>query len=376
MIMKTKAVDPEIHTSENDPINLKGIHHLEFWVGNAKQTSFFYRKAFGFSQIAYSGLETGNREFASYALQQGEINLVFSTPYNSENEISQHIEKHGDGVKDISFHVDDVDRCFNAAVERGAIPVSQAQNISDDNGSIRKASIQTYGDTIHSFISDDKYNGPFLPTYRKEHLPEKSTGIYFIDHVVGNVEKGKMEEWVSFYKNIMGFNQLLHFTDDDISTEYTALMSKVMQNGSGRIKFPINEPADGKKKSQIEEYLDFYNGPGVQHIALKTDDIIKTISHLKDNGIEFLIVPHTYYQDLGKRVGKIDENMDIIQKLGILVDSDDEGYLLQLFTKPVEDRPTLFFEIIQRKGCQGFGVGNFKALFEAIERIQNERGTL
>lgn len=374
--MKTKSAQSEGSTFQKDPIDLKGIHHLEFWVGNAKQASFFYRQAFGFSLKAYSGLETGNRDFASYVLRQGEITLVFSTPYDKNHEMSSHIQTHGDGVKDIAFHVDDVDSCFNAAVKRGAVAVSQPQDIKDNNGSIRKASIRTYGDTIHSFISTDKYKGPFLPSYREENIQGKDTGIYFIDHVVGNVEEGKMDEWVNFYKKILGFSQLTHFTDDDISTEYTALMSKVMQNGSGRIKFPINEPAQAKKKSQIEEYLDFYNGAGVQHIALRTEDIIKTITHLRENGIEFLEVPHTYYDNLEKRIGKIDESMDTIRKLGILVDRDDEGYLLQLFTKPVEDRPTVFFEIIQRKGCQGFGVGNFKALFEAIERIQEERGTL
>lgn len=374
--METKSAKAEEHTSQKDPVDLKGIHHLEFWVGNAKQAAFFYRKAFGFSLTAYSGLETGNTEFASYVLKQGEITFVLSTPYDKNNEISRHIEAHGDGVRDIAFHVDDVDTCFKTTVERGAVAVTEPHDVKDKNGSIRRASIRTYGDTVHTFISTDKYSGPFLPNYRKENVPGTETGIYFVDHVVGNVEEGKMEEWVNFYKKILGFSQLLHFTDDDISTEYTALMSKVMQNGTGRIKFPINEPAKGKKKSQIEEYLDFYNGAGVQHIALRTENIIQTITHLRENGIEFLEVPHTYYDVLEERVGKIDEDMNTIRELGILVDRDDEGYLLQLFTKPVEDRPTVFFEIIQRKGCQGFGVGNFQALFEAIERIQEERGTL
>lgn len=374
--MNTTSTSPRSTETSVDLIPLKGLHHLHFWVGNAKQATFYYRKAFGFSQVAYSGLETGNKDYASYVLQQGDIRFSFSTPYHSDSYMSSHISNHGDGVRDVAFHVDDVDQCFNEAVSRGALPVENPHNLEDSHGKVRVASIHTYGDTIHSFISTNEYNGPFLPGYRQDLIEEQGVGLHFIDHVVGNVEEGKMEYWVNFYKDVLGFNQLLHFTDDQISTEYTALMSKVMQNGTGKIKFPINEPAKGKKKSQIEEYIDFYEGAGVQHIAMCTDDIVETITRLKNNGVEFLQVPYTYYEELEKRVGKIDEDIKIISKLGILVDCDEDGYLLQLFTKPVEDRPTLFFEIIQRKGCKGFGVGNFKALFEAIERIQEERGTL
>ena len=361
---------------QEDTVPLKGIHHVHFWVGNAKQASYYYRKAFGFSQKAFSGLETGNREYASYVLQQGEITFVFSTPYSSKSPIADHVRKHGDGVKDIAFHVDDVDLCFSAAIAQGGIEVQAPYDTSDENGTVRKASIATYGDTIHTFISTNQYNGPFLPSYREEIIEEESTGIYFIDHIVGNVEDNKMNQWTNYYATVLGFSQLQEFTDDDISTEYSALMSKVMQNGTGRIKFPINEPAEGKKKSQIQEYVEFYEGAGVQHLALKTDDIIKTISQLRKNGVEFLNVPDTYYDVVLDRVGNIDENFDAVKDLKILIDRDDEGYLLQLFTQPVEDRPTVFFEIIQRKGCKGFGEGNFKALFEAIERVQDERGNL
>tara|TARA_B100000315_G_scaffold210472_1_gene206774 strand:- start:2367 stop:3455 length:1089 start_codon:yes stop_codon:yes gene_type:complete len=359
-----------------DPVPLKGIHHIEMWVGNAKQAAFYYRNAFGFSQTTYSGLETGNREFASYVLEQGKMKLVLSTPINSANGMSSHIERHGDGVRDIAFHVDNADDCFHHCISQRAEPFMEPKDFSDDNGTVRKASIKAYGDTIHSFISNDRYNGPFLPTYREESISSDSSGIMFFDHIVANVELGKMDDWVKYYADVLGFTQLRHFSDEDISTEYTALMSKVMQNGNGRIKFPINEPAEGKRKSQIEEYLEFYEGPGVQHIAMLTGDIIETITKLRANGIEFLEVPDTYYDVLADRVGSIDESLDIIRDLKILVDRDEEGYLLQIFTKPVEDRPTLFFEIIQRKGSQGFGLGNFKALFESIEREQELRGNL
>ena len=359
-----------------DPVPLKAVHHVEFWVGNAKQASYYYRKAFGFSQIAYSGLETGNREKASYVLAQGKVRLVFSTPLNEDNEMSNHIKKHGDGVKDIAFHVDDAEKCYDACVERGANSASKPTELKDENGTINHAAIHTYGDTIHSFISHNDYDGPFLPGFMEKIVEEEPIGLRFVDHIVGNVELGKMNKWVDFYADIMGFTQLLHFTDDDISTEYSALMSKVMENDNGRIKFPINEPAKGRKKSQIEEYLDFYEGAGVQHVALLTDDIVKAITELRKRGVEFLEVPGTYYDALIERVGEIDEDIDTIRKLGILVDRDDEGYLLQLFTKPVEDRPTLFYEVIQRKGSKGFGQGNFQALFESIERAQAERGNL
>ena len=355
---------------------LKAVHHVEFWVGNAKQASYYYRKAFGFSQIAYSGLETGDREKASYVLAQGRIRMVFSTPLNSSNALSEHIQKHGDGVKDIAFHVDDAKSCYEACIARGAKSAHEPETISDDNGTITKASIFTYGETIHSFISYDDYDGPFLPGFIEQKIDEESVGLKFVDHIVGNVELGKMEYWVNFYADIMGFTQIQAFSDDDISTEYSALMSKVMESDNGRIKFPINEPAEGRKKSQIDEYLEFYEGPGVQHVALLTSDIIKTIKMLKANGVEFLEVPDTYYDGLTERVGAIDEDIEVLRNLKILVDRDDEGYLLQLFTKPVEDRPTVFYEVIQRKGSKGFGIGNFKALFEAIEKHQAERGNL
>jgi 4-hydroxyphenylpyruvate dioxygenase len=357
-----------------DFMPLKAIHHIELWVGNATQAAYFYRKAFGFSQVAYSGLETGNRAVTSHVLEQGEMTLVLSSPLTSGGEINDHVNKHGDGVRDISFLVDDADACFREALKRGAKAHTEPHTVQDDNGSVRKATICTYGDTVHTFLSVQKYQGPFLPGYVAKPIQEESTGLRFFDHVVANVEH--MDTWTDFYAKTLGFSQLCEFTDEDISTEYSALMSKVMQNGSGRIKFPINEPAEGKKKSQIEEYLDFYNGAGVQHIAVATDDIVSTVSEMRDRGVEFLYVPENYYDDLIERVGEIDEDVEVLKKHGVLIDRDDEGYLLQLFTKPVVDRPTMFFEIIQRKGAQSFGKGNFKALFEAIEREQENRGTL
>ena len=359
-----------------DPVPLKAVHHVEFYVGNAKQAAFYYRKAFGYNQTAYSGLETGDREKASYVLEQGRVRLVFSTPLNGNNELAEHIRRHGDGVKDIAFHVDDAKACYEACIARGAKSAREPETLSDENGSVTKASIFTYGETLHSFISHDDYNGPFLPGFIEKKVEGEDVGLKYIDHIVGNVELGKMEHWVNFYADVMGFSQIQEFSDEDIATEYSALMSKVMESDNGRIKFPINEPAEGKKKSQIDEYLDFYDGPGVQHVVLLTSDIIKSIKKLKENGIEFLEVPDTYYEDLTKRVGAIDEDIEVLRKLKILVDRDDEGYLLQLFTKPVEDRPTVFYEVIQRKGSKGFGIGNFKALFEAIERHQAERGNL
>ncbi len=359
-----------------DPVPLKAIHHIEFWVGNAKQAAHFYRTAFGFNQIAYSGLETGDREKASYVLEQGKVRLILSTPLSGDNGISSHIKKHGDGVKDIAFHVNDAAACYKACIERGAKSAAEPTELNDENGSVTHAAICTYGDTLHSFISHNDYSGPFLPGFVESNVKGDSVGLRFVDHIVGNVELGKMNHWADFYAKIMGFTQLQHFSDDDISTEYSALMSKVMESDNGRIKFPINEPAEGKKKSQIDEYLEFYGGPGVQHIALLTDDIINAITKLKAKGVEFLEVPDTYYENLTQRVGAIDEDVEVLKKLKVLVDRDDEGYLLQLFTKPVEDRPTLFYEVIQRKGSKGFGIGNFKALFEAIERHQAERGNL
>jgi 4-hydroxyphenylpyruvate dioxygenase len=359
------------------PIN--GTDFIEFYVGNAKQASFFYRTAFGFSLIAYAGPETGIRDRASYVLQQGKIRLVLTTPMHPDNEISKHIEKHGDGVKVLALWVDDAEKSWKETTSRGAISYSEPEIISDDFGTVKKASIHTYGDTIHTFIERKNYNGPFLPGYTaiNDNYTTESIGLLYVDHCVGNVELGKMDTWVSFYEDVMGFKLLLTFDDNDISTEYSALMSKVVSNGNGFIKFPINEPAIGKKaKSQIDEYLEFYHGPGVQHIAVATNDIVHTVSELQKRGVQFLKVPDTYYDDLLDRVGTIDESIKPLKELGILVDRDDEGYLLQIFTKPVEDRPTLFFEIIQRKGATSFGKGNFRALFESIEREQALRGNL
>lgn len=359
-----------------NPLKIKNIHYVEFWCGNAKQSSFFYRQAFGFSQIAYSGLETGNRETASYVLGQGKIRFVFTTPLNAAHPASEHIRKHGDGVRDIALQVEDADFAFNEAVRRGARPVVEPHDIHDERGSVRRSAVHTYGDTIHSFISYKDYNGPFLPGYEPAEVKGDNAGLLLVDHVVGNVELGKMNEWADWYSKVMGFSRYITFDDKDISTEYSALMSIVMSDDNRVVKFPINEPAPGRKKSQIDEYLEWYHGPGVQHVALLSGNIIETVMRLKANGVEFLSVPDSYYEDLSKRIGKIDESMDKLKELRILVDKDDEGYLLQLFTKPVEDRPTLFFEIIQRKGSRGFGKGNFKALFESIEAEQAKRGNL
>jgi 4-hydroxyphenylpyruvate dioxygenase len=363
-----------------DFLPLKAWDHVHFYVGNAKQSAVYYQCVLGFQLTAYSGLETGNRLSASYVLEQGKVRIVLSSPLEPDGEISEHIKRHGDGVKDIALEVEDAEKAFKETVKRGAVPAYEPQKLEDDNGYIIRSGIKTYGDTIHSFIERKNYKDLFMPGYTNAGTRAltnvKPTGLRSIDHMVGNVELGKMNDWVKFYAEVMGFSQLLSFDDKDISTEYTALMSKVMQNGSGKIKFPINEPAEGKKKSQIDEYLEFYKGPGVQHIALNTTNIIETVSMLKSRGLEFLRVPNTYYEELESRVGKIDENIVDLKEHGVLVDRDEDGYLLQLFSKPVEDRPTLFFEIIQRKGAKSFGKGNFKALFEAIEREQELRGTL
>jgi 4-hydroxyphenylpyruvate dioxygenase len=359
-----------------NPLRLRQIHHIEFWVGNAKQAAFFYRHAFGFSGVAYAGLETGRRDAASYVLQQGKARFVLTTPLTSDGPMAEHIRLHGDGVRDIAFQVDDADAAFEAAVSRGARPAIEPYDEADQHGSIRRAAIHTYGDTIHSFVSVDDYRGPFLPGFDAHDVPGQDAGILRVDHIVGNVELGKMDFWADWYARVLGFKRYISFDDKDISTEYSALMSIVMSDDSYSIKFPINEPAGGRRKSQIEEYLEYYRGPGVQHIALLTADITKTVSALRDQGVEFLRVPESYYDLLPGRVGKIDEATESIRKLGILVDRDEDGYLLQLFTRGVEDRPTLFFEIIQRKGSRGFGKGNFKALFEAIEREQALRGNL
>ncbi|MCH1627942.1 4-hydroxyphenylpyruvate dioxygenase [Fredinandcohnia quinoae] len=351
------------------------VDYLEIYTGNAKQASHYFCTAFGFKLVAYSGLETGNRETVSYVLQQRKIRLILTGSLKEESRVSSFVKKHGDGVKDIALTVENVERAYDEAVSRGAIAISPPIELNDEHGIIKKAIIGTYGDTIHTLVERKGYKGTFMPGFEPMvgTSPFEDAGFIGIDHVVGNVER--MEEWVNYYANVMGFKEMTHFTDDDISTEYSALMSKVMHNG-GRIKFPINEPAEGKRKSQIQEYLEFYNGPGVQHLAILTEDIVNTVAILKKNGVEFLNTPDSYYEMLSERVGKIDEDIEKIRELNILVDCDDEGYLLQIFTKPIVDRPTLFVEIIQRKGARGFGEGNFKALFESIEREQAKRGNL
>lgn len=361
-----------------DFLPLLGTDHIEFWVGNAKQAAYFYQHAFGFQLIAYAGPETGVRDRASYVLKQGKIRFVFTTSFIPDSEINKHVMKHGDGVKVLALTVDDAEKSFYETMSRGAKAHTQPAAHKDEFGEVKTSSIHTYGETIHTFVERKNYKGAFMPGYKEalSTINVESTGLEVIDHCVGNVELGKMNEWVKFYEDVMGFKMIITFDDKDISTEYSALMSKVVSNGNGFVKFPINEPAEGKKKSQIDEYLEFYRGAGVQHIALLTNDVVKTVSELHKRGIEFLRVPSSYYDDLEKRVGKIDEDISSLKKLGILVDRDDEGYLLQIFTKPVEDRPTVFFEIIQRKGARSFGKGNFKALFEAIEREQALRGNL
>ena len=366
------------HAEGTDTFPINGTDYIEFWVGNAKQSQLFYRAAFGFKLVAYRGPETGVRDRASYLLEQGKIRLILTTPMGPEGEMAQHIALHGDGVRDMAFWVDDCRDAHAKAIARGAVSVQEPTVLKDEHGEIVIAGIRTYGDTIHSIVERKNYNGLFMPGFVAADSPfqPEPVGLKYVDHCVGNVELGKMNEWVQFYSDVLGFFNLLSFDDKTISTEYSALMSKVMSNGNGRIKFPINEPAQGKKKSQIEEYLDFYRGPGVQHIAVATDDIITTVRALKSRGVEFLSIPRTYYETVLDRVGKIDEDIAPLAELGILVDRDDEGYLLQIFTKPVQDRPTLFFEIIQRKGAKSFGAGNFKALFESIEREQARRGNL
>ena len=397
MITETNtAIDK--NTEVKNPLGLKKIHHVEFYVGNAKQAEFYYRKAFGFSRHAYSGLETGNRGTTSYVMRQSNINFILTTPLSPDHPAAEHIKQHGDGVRDIAFYVEDADHAFNEAVKRGATPVIEPHDLSDENGSVRHAAIATYGDTIHSFISynsasstvrseaspgngsgTDKYSyvGPFLPGFISQPVDGEPTGIMLVDHIVGNVELGKMSYWCDFYRDVLGFFRYITFDDKDISTEYSALMSIVMSDGQHNIKFPINEPAEGKGgKSQIQEYIDFYRSAGAQHIALLCRDIISTVEKLQENGVEFLRVPDTYYEELPDRIGCIDEDVAELKRLGILVDRDEEGYLLQIFTKPVEDRPTVFYEILQRKGCKGFGKGNFKALFVSIEEEQRRRGNL
>jgi len=361
-----------------DFLPLKGTDHVEFFVGNARQASYFYRATLGMKLVAYAGPETGVRDRASYALQQGKVRFVLTTALRPDSEIARHVHAHGDGVRSIALWVDDARQSWLATTSRGATSAQEPVESEDEFGKIVTASIRAYGDTLHTFVERTNYTGAFMPGYQA--MPEdklaKPVGLLHIDHCVGNVGWNKMNEWVDFYEKVMGFGLYQHFDDADISTEYSALMSKVMANGNGYVKFPINEPAEGRRKSQIEEYLDFYGGPGVQHIALATSDILATVSKLQEQGIEFLNVPHSYYTELQARIGRIDEPIDMLETLGILVDRDDEGYMLQIFTRPVEDRPTVFYEIIQRKGSKSFGKGNFRALFEAIEREQALRGNL
>ncbi|WP_312111883.1 4-hydroxyphenylpyruvate dioxygenase [Brevibacillus reuszeri] len=362
--------------SNTDFFPIQDWDYLEFYTGNAKQTLHYFTKAFGFEAVAYSGLETGSRDKVSYVLKQNHMTFVISGALNPDHPIAEFVKKHGDGVKDVALRVEDCEQAYREAVSRGAIPIMEPTEYTDEFGTVKKAIIGTYGENIHSFIERKNYSGAFLPGYIAYQSPIKveGTGIVGIDHIVGNVEV--MDEWVEYYQKVMGFTAVQNFSEDDISTEYSALMSKVMQSGTGRIKFPINEPAEGRRKSQIQEFLEFYKGPGVQHIAILTNDIITTVSKLQENGVDFLSVPDTYYEELKDRVGEIDEDIEALKKLGVLVDRDDEGYLLQLFSKPIVDRPTLFIEVIQRKGARGFGNGNFKALFEALEREQERRGNL
>ena len=374
--MQTDTIAVANVATDTFPIN--GTDFVEFFVGNAKQAAQYYRSAFGYQLMAYRGPETGTRDRASYLLTQNKVRLVLTSALAPDHPIAEHVSRHGDGVRDIALWVDDAREAFSRAVERGAKPAAEPMVLRDDDGEVVIAGIHTYGDTIHSLVERRNYRGEFLPGFRpaESRYNPAPVGLQHVDHCVGNVELGRMNTWVKFYEDVMGFRNLISFDDKDISTEYSSLMSKVVASGNERIKFPINEPAQGKKKSQIDEYLEFYGGPGVQHLAIATDDIIETVTALRERSVEFLRVPTTYYADLQTRVGKIDEPVGTLAELGILVDRDPDGYLLQIFTKPVQDRPTLFYEIIQRKGARSFGKGNFKALFEAIEREQGLRGNL
>lgn len=377
--MSQTVISPLTKNNTQDFLPLEGTDYVEFYVGNAKQAAHYYMSAFGFQALAYAGPETGMRDRASYAVRQNKLTFVLTTPLRTDNPMAEHIYKHGDGVRNLALRVPDATSAWEETTKRGARSFMEPQRLTDDHGELVMSGIHTYGDTIHLFIERKNYQGPFMPGYRawsNPYFQPEETGLLYVDHCVGNVGWNQMDKWVGFYEQVMGFRNILSFDDKDISTEYSALMSKVMSNGNGYVKFPINEPAEGKKKSQVEEYLDYYNGEGCQHVALATHDIVKTVTALRNRGVEFLRVPTTYYDDLLERVGKIDEDLEPLKELGILVDRDEEGYLLQLFSKPVEDRPTLFFEIIQRKGAKSFGKGNFKALFEAIEREQEERGNL
>lgn len=371
--------EKKIFENKADFLPLQGTDYVEFYVGNAKQSAYYYIGAFGFQALAYAGPETGVADRASYVIRQNKLTFVLTTPIRSGNEMADHVYKHGDGVKHLALIVDDATDAWKQTTYRGAENYLKPRTVSDGSGEMVMSGIKIYGDTAHLFIERKNYKGIFMPGYRAWSIPHfqpADTGLLYVDHCVGNVGWNQMNRWVKFYEEVMGFKNILSFDDEDISTEYSALMSKVMSNGNGFVKFPINEPAEGKKKSQVEEYLEFYDGEGVQHVALATHDIVKTVKDLMSRGVEFLKVPNTYYEDLLSRVGHIDEDLEPLKELGILVDSDNEGYLLQLFSKPVQDRPTLFFEIIQQKGAKSFGKGNFKALFEAIEREQEARGNL
>lgn len=376
--MNTATVSNNKQTTETDFLPLHGTDYVEFYVGNAKQAAHFYKTAFGFQSLAYAGPETGMMDKVSYVIRQNKLTFVLTTPLRTNNPIADHIYKHGDGVKVIALKVNDARSAFEETTKRGGKAYLQPEVLKDDAGEVVLSGIHTYGDTVHIFVERKNYNGVFMPGFKewKSNYNPAPTGLLYVDHCVGNVGWNQMNPWVKFYEDVMGFRNILSFDDKDISTEYSALMSKVMSNGNGYVKFPINEPAEGKKKSQVEEYLDFYNGEGVQHVAIATNDIVATVTELQKRGIEFLNIPASYYETVLDRVGKIDEDIEPLQRLGILIDRDDEGYLLQIFSKPLEDRPTLFFEIIQRKGAQSFGKGNFKALFEALEREQDARGNL
>ncbi len=376
--MDTILQEKQSSETTADFLPLHGTDYIEFYVGNAKQAAHFYKTAFGFQSLAYAGPETGLMDRTSYVIRQNKLTFVLTTALRSDHPIAAHVSKHGDGVKAIALMVDDANYAYEATTTRGGKSFLQPEVLEDDNGKVVRSGIHTYGETVHYFIERKDYKGLFMPGFRRweSKYNPASTGLLYVDHCVGNVGWNQMNPWVKFYEDVMGFKNILSFDDNDISTEYSALMSKVMSNGNGYVKFPINEPAEGKKKSQVEEYLDFYDGEGVQHVAIATADIVKTVTELQERGIEFLNIPASYYVDVLDRVGKIDEDLAPLQKLGILIDHDDEGYLLQIFSKPLQDRPTVFFEIIQRKGAKSFGKGNFKALFEALEREQDLRGNL
>ncbi|MBC7936460.1 MAG: 4-hydroxyphenylpyruvate dioxygenase [Rhizobacter sp.] len=376
--MSTTTIEKQVTGTSTDFLPLQGTDYVEFYVGNAKQAAHFYKTAFGFQSLAYAGPETGVKDRVSYVIRQNKLTFMLTTPLRTDNPIADHIYKHGDGVKVLALKVEDATDAWQQTTSRGGKSYMEPSTLKDENGEVVISGIHTYGETVHLFIERKNYNGVFMPGFKKweSNYNPAGTGLLYVDHCVGNVGWNQMNPWVKFYEEVMGFRNILSFDDNDISTEYSALMSKVMSNGNGYVKFPINEPAEGKKKSQVEEYLDFYNGEGVQHVAIATADIIETVTELQKRGIDFLKIPASYYADVLGRVGKIDEDLAPLQELGILIDKDDEGYLLQIFSKPLEDRPTLFFEIIQRKGAKSFGKGNFKALFEALEREQDARGNL